>query len=328
MIHHIVWFLLLPATLLGQESWRGRYRVETTVSGRAEKVEEVRTVWYAVLDSSSARLFRIEKQIPYDVALPSVAVFETGNLLLVESLTSSVEVYGRSGEFIAASQLVKGAELDYERIIKFAVYDSAAALLVSDNSLSSPLLVVLTDRGGLLFERHVDGQYATGVALSSDGRTVAVGTYQWVDGQPRYSLSFVAQDGEVRGTVGVGFSRGMFSDDGKRFLAYTNRAASIIELQGLKKSWSYTSPRGRLVLDATWVQHGIALLTASEPRLEKGEWRYSSGQLHRIGRDGRETRIEQLPLKEFRSVRFKRIHAPNGQAGITVELDGKVYQVK
>jgi|GEM_PF-2781030 len=328
MIHRIVWYLLLPATLLGQESWRGRYRVETTVSGRAEKVEEVRTVSYAVLDSSSARLFRIEKHIPYDVVLPSVAVFETGNLLLVESLNSSVEIYGPMGEFIAASQLVKGAELDYERIIKFAVHDSTAALLVSDNSLSSPLLVVLTDRGGLLFEQRIDGRYAAGVAFSSDGRIVAAGTYQWVDGQPRYSLSFVAQGGEVRGTVGVGFSRGMFSDDGRRFLAYTNRTASIIELQGLKQSWSYTSPRGRLVIDATWVQDGIALITASEPRLEKGEWRYSSGQLHRIGQDGRETRIEQLPLKEFRSVRLKQMQTPEGQAGITVELDGKVYQVK
>lgn len=312
--------LIVPLLVMGQESRLGTYRIEMTVAGGAQRLGESNAVTIAVVDKSGSRLFELQKTVPFDIPFPSVGIFERGSLMVVHPFDGLIELYNRHGAPVRAFKPLKDAQPEYERSMKFAVHDSIAALLISEPGLPNTSLVLINDLGDVLLEKSIESTHAQGIAFSSDASLIAAGTYRWENGALREETHFIARTGNAVSSAAGGFARGSFSDDGKRFLGFTNRTASLTDIASASRLWHRTAASSQMILDAAWRDDDAIVLTSDAPSLIDKEWHYKYPRLTIVGAKGIVIGEQAIPSMSFKSARLRKFGNE-----VMMEIDGVVY---
>lgn len=269
-----------------QESRLGAYRIEKERKGQARQSGEHALFEVRVKDVRGMELYTIRKNIPFDVPFPTAGVFESGRVLLIHSFEGLVEFYDRSGTLVRSLRPSKDARPEYERVIRFSMHDSLAALLLSEPGRNQALLFVVDHEGRVMAEQEIAGTHAAGVEVSPEGTEIAAGTYTWRDGELVERMHVFGPRLKSLCSVPLSFNRGVFSDQGDRLVAMSKRSVSLVDLRKYAVLWTDTVPEGRIVLDATWSPQGVAVLSAPVPEYRNNEWVYPSAFTRIIGEEG------------------------------------------
>lgn len=320
MIQMLILGLVLTWSVRAQESRLGSYRVAMEHTETATHAGQFSSVRYTVADKSGKQLYMVGKKVPFDVGFPAPTVFESGRLLLVDSFHGELEFYDRTGAFSRKVVPLKDAKPNHERIIVVSPHDTLVSFLISEPGRRSCLLLVGTDRGKIVLELDIEGENASGIQFSPDAKRIAVSSYRWRQDELSASTHFVTRGGKRLGSVSIGFTKGLFSNDGADFFCLTNRSISLVNVATLSVRWSHALPADRLILDATWLGDTLAVLSSNTPVLTNGQWRYRQARVEVISHSGEVRLLQEFSSEEFKSARLRQVGRE-----VQLELDGALH---
>jgi hypothetical protein len=298
--------IIIVSLAPAQESRDGRYRVEQQRNVSHDPDDE-HSVTYTVYDRDNREIYSVTREITFDTAFPSVGIFESGALMLVNSFFGEIELFDPGGNPVAILSPISDAGAEHERTMLFTLHDSFAAVLISEPSRKKSELVILDDAGAILLDRELNVSYGSGLMFSSDGRMIAAGLYDWEDTTLINKIKFLTSDGIIRGSVDAGFTKGYFSDDDKWFLGITNKKVSEINLGNFSITSTVIIPPGQIILDAVRVNGGLIILSAPYPELKNGTWVYREATVLRVDADGTIFEERRLAPTEFSTASILKI---------------------
>ena len=275
MFRFLMISVLLTSIVFAQQSPDGRYSVdqERRIS---HDIRDEQSVIYRVLDSDDREVYSVTREATYDAAFPSVGVFNSGKLIIIDSFAGIVEFYDTTGNQMDVKTLPGVTDVEHERKIDFALHHNRAACIVSEPAHADARLVVFSETGEQLLLKKIDDPHTTGIAYSPDGAVLAVGTYRWIGESLREKSYFLTGQGEILGSVNQGFERGLFSDDGRYFIGYSNSYVHLIDVADNEVLWSREREHDAIIIKAAWHLNEVLLLTSDKPLLYEGTWVYNN----------------------------------------------------
>lgn len=320
---------LVPFILCGafaahaQDSRLGTYHAERSIDGSAQNALEVNQLTVTISRASGEALSTISKALPYDVGPPAVGVFESGSCVLLDGFHGILEFYDPSGRLERTINTVKDALPEPERVMPFAVHDFFITVAVSEPGLADIQLLRFTERGEPVFNARLSGEFASAVVISNSGTFAAVGTARWKDDALEHATFLVSASGEVESTLPIACSFGSFSPGDSLLLVASPDDFTLVSVaEGTVRSRSQVGP-GRMTLDAAPQGGGFVGLSATNPVLQDGRWRYEDLRVERIEADGTRLAIPGDFQQAFGSARLKTVGGD-----VMLQIDGVVQPLR
>ncbi len=286
-IFFVVIFLSFP--LNGQN-----YIAERNITGGASRFGEMNLVEFTVSDEEGNSLYKIKKQVDYDVPFPGISLFDDGSSVVVSVFDASLEFYNVSGELERRIILTEGIKPDYERSIFVSASDNFLMTAMIDGDNLNPLLTKLDKRGGKIFSWNSGEDGISLVEYSYDLNIVVVSGHNWSDEQLVKSTIIYDSQGNKRYTFPFMVKKGFFSGD--YFICFDTEGVKTINLKNFSVSEEKITTNGGLVIDAAIYSGGIYALVSARPVFE-GQWFYPEPELIKFEMSGKE--LERRTLDPF-----------------------------
>lgn len=306
-----------------QDSRLGTFHAERTVDGGAQTALEANRLTVTILGARGDVLATLTKFLPYDVGPPAVGVFETGSCVLLDGFQGILEFYDASGTLVQTLRPLKEALPESERVMPFAVHDFSVTLAISEPGGSGVQLFRYTERGEPVFAAELIGDFASAVVVSNSGASAAVGTARWYGGTLGHATVLVSASGRIESTFPVACSFGAFADgDSLILVAGANEIALLSVADGAVRSRTPIGA-GRIALDVAPKDGGFVMLSATDPTLLDGRWRYEDLRVQKIETDGTLLTLPGDFQQSFESARLKRV---GGE--VLLEIDRTVQPMR
>jgi hypothetical protein len=150
----------------------GEYRVETRISAGARRWPETNRWIGEVVDRDGARLYRIERDIPFDFPYPTLTVANNGAGVLLDAARGRVEFLTPRGDVAGVWEPFASPQPSYERIIKCAIGEDAAAFLLSEPGTDEVRVVTTGLDGTVLRETAMPGTSAGEILIAPDASVI------------------------------------------------------------------------------------------------------------------------------------------------------------
>ena len=314
LLLYILTALFVFSALQSQELNRGSYNL---------RVEEMRgvesSIQLTLTGVSGTVLYQIKREMPYDTPRPLVHLFADGTVMLVDAFAGVFEGYGENGRMTDRIPLEEKIRPNHERIVFVTGNDSTAILLISEPGQSSSRIMLLDAGGMRKLDHPVGGTFASGLALSPNGTSIATGTYSWEGSSLSFKTEFLKTDGTPVLSISREFKGGSWSPDGILFAMYGRKEAIVIDVS--KNEILATTDLGdsKVVHEVFW-DNSVPLISCSPPpKFESGAWVYS--------------RLAVLNLSEQKTIyqsdlSFRSMKLEKNEAEISLKIDGRSIRIK
>lgn len=308
--------LLAVPSLEAQQSFRGTYKIAVDVPKQAARGVTEETVWtYRVIDDNDVTVTEVNRSMPFDVAAPQPAIFESGRVLLLHSFDAYGEIFDRTGDLIRRFPLIPDPSPDYERVIRCAVHASVVMVGVAQGE-QGIRIISIDEEGNVSNRRTIEALTITGLAVGEDPEALAIGTMTWRDGAPRYETTVL--QGPEEWKVSKGFTRGKFVAQ-DRFVGLSDRSVYLLSLASKSLLWTDELAEGRLLVDADVSDEGVTILSADKPKWFEGGWIYTSPKVRRLTMTGKTVTESDVVKQSFSKGSLER-----ADGRTVVRLDGNV----
>ena len=310
-------------TAYAQDSRLGTFHADRALDGTAQTALEVNRLTVTISRESAEVVSIITKSLAYDVGPPAVGVFESGSCVLLDGFHGILEFYDPSGALVRTVSLMKDAVPEYERVMPFAVHDRSVTVAASEPGLAGIRLFRFTELGEPVFSAVLSGGFASAVVMSNSGMSVAVGSARWNIGVLEEATFLVSASGVIQSTLPVPCSFGAFSLDDSLLLVVSVDELSLVSVAGGMVRSRMPFGAGRIVLDAASKEGGFVVISAFDPVLQEGHWRYEDLRVERIEADGTRFTVPGDFQQAFGSARLKRV---DGE--VLLQIDGVLQPLR
>ncbi len=165
-------FALSLLALGGTPATGGEYQVETRVSAGARTWPETNRWTADVTGRDGSRLYRVEREVPFDFPYPTLTVADNGSGVLLDAARGRVEFLTSRGDVVSIWEPFTSPQPSYERILKCSVGEDAVAFLLSEPGKEEVRVVTTGLNGSVLRETTMPGTSAGEVVIAPDGSAI------------------------------------------------------------------------------------------------------------------------------------------------------------
>lgn len=291
-----LFFALIVVIALGfsadaQTSRNSEYYSKVFKKAGAKNKRDHNTWTASIVDLQGRTMYQIVKQVAFDVQYPAICLSDNGSCILVSGFAGEIEFYDNAGNSRKILQLFGRSTAEYEQVIKCSVAGDRAAVLYSAPEQDHAELLMIDLQGNELWRVAMSGKNAGEVFLSSDGQTIAVGSYDVERNNFRITETFDASGKTLR-TFNVLFRYSDIAGDGRIALADRDNIV-LASLRGGDSPVKWSRSSGDLITSVRFVD-GFVALTVESVNLPKGSPVYSDPSLVVLNKKGKEVARTQL----------------------------------
>jgi len=143
-----------------------KYTVDRNISGNAEKFGEKNSVDFKVLENEN-KIYSIEIEIEFDVAIPGIKVFDDGSSVIINSFEASLTFYNNQGSEIIKSKIMKDLGVAYERSIYSYISENLIAISLSQPDINYSIIQIYNNQGQLIDNWQLNKNHINGLSFSS-----------------------------------------------------------------------------------------------------------------------------------------------------------------
>lgn len=256
-----------------QESRSGNFKALVERQGGAKDATETNHWSVRVEDRAGRELYRVSKEIPFDVQFPAVHVSDTeGRMVVVQPLNGTVEFHDGRGGLTNTVSFAVTDDLDYERILKCSVAGNRVAVLTSENN-DQARLVMCSIEGRELWRRTLAGRQAGEIMLSASGDVVVAGSYSFTDHLEASTEMFDGEGLKLRELAGI-FRYADISPDNQRVALAAKNRATIEALEDGSEFVQYQTTSGSHIITGLKFVGNYLAVVVEDVEFEEGRPRY------------------------------------------------------
>jgi outer membrane protein assembly factor BamB len=261
------------------------FRIERTIADHAKTNGEKITVNYTVYKDGDT-IYAHNKSVDYDIPVPELAVFSTGQSVMVNSFDGTLTFFNVQGQAEKETQILKGLVVKYERSIKLAVDGAHLVLTLSDPGLKEVLLQIYNSDGQILKQWKIEEEFVNGLSYSEKAGAMAVSVFEWKGDKLVKSVLFYNDRGELLSSKPANFTKGVFINDAQIFAGQTNKECFLYNLATSKTIFNYNVADGEMIIGTNYSDPIFNLVTTKTPRLEEGKWYYDNPSIKQFNNHG------------------------------------------
>ncbi len=319
----LVIFLFAGFSIYAQSTSVGNFILKKQAFANAYKIGKKNLVDFSVFDKNNQKVFTVRDTVDYDIPFPEAKIFRNGYLVIVHSFDASVDFYNNYGTRIKRAYLLGKGNIEYERAIYFDTGKNKAGFLLYMPSQKKAKLFVYTVNGNKLFSLEIKGKIANGIAFDKNGMQLAVSSYSWETTGKNNFTQIYSSDGVELNSFNVVFSNGIFFDNQKKFLGFTNKSIFVASLIDNLLIWEKQISTGKIILDAYPYNGQIFIVDAAKTELRKGTWRYYDLTLQKNDSNGNIIQSEKININNVQQIKFS-----VDKAKIELKIDNNIFQIK
>ncbi len=299
--------LSLVASARAQTSRGGDFTAAVSRTTHAKNSRDHNTWSASIVDRQNRARYQVVKQVAFDVQYPALYLSDDGSCVVASGFTGDIEFYDRAGNLTKTLQPFGHATTEYEQVIKCSVAADRVAVLCSSPEQSQSKLMMTNLQGNELWRVDLIAKNAGEVFLSSDGKTVAAGSYDVEKNNVRLTQTFDAQGTPLQ-RFDILFRYSDVASDGRIVLADRDNIL-VASLRGDESPVTWSRSSGDLITGVTFVDDFVALVVESIT-FQNGVPVYNNPSLIVLNRKGEKIAGTQL-----------RTSSP-GSAGLIVDETG------
>lgn len=243
-----------------QESRAGNFKVLIEKKAGARNATETNHWFVRVVDRTGKDLYRIAKELPFDVQFPAIHVSDIqGRAVVVQPLNGTVEFYDGRGGLANTMDFSLTNNLDYERILKCSVAGNWVAVLTSERNEEARVIMCTID-GRALWQKELVGKQAAEIMLSASGEVLVAGSYTFTDRLEAYTEMYDGEGLKIREMPGM-FRYADISQDNRR-VALAGKNAVTIEgtEEGTESLQYHTTSASHIITGVRFVREYLAVV--------------------------------------------------------------------
>lgn len=291
-----LFFALMVIIALGfsadaQTSRNGDFTAKVSRTAPAKNKRNHNTWTASIVDRQGRTVYKIVKQVAFDVQYPAIYLFDDGSSILVSAFAGELAFYNNTGNPGKTLQLFGRSTTEYEQVVKCSVSGNRAAVLYSTPEQANATVLMLDLHSNELWRMTLSGKNAGEVFISNDGQSVAAGSYDVEKNNFRMTETFDASGKALR-AFNMLFRYSDIADDGRIALADRDNMV-LASLRGGDSSVKWSKSSGDLITGVRFVDGFVAVVSESV-NLPKGSPVYTDPSLVILDMKGKKIRGTQL----------------------------------
>ncbi len=282
-------------------------KIDITVS--QEEYREERTL---KIYADSSYLFS-KKLLPFQ-SIPEIKKLNNNNIVIIYALEGVVEFYTSAGTLITKNKFYS-TPINNEQKLLFEKSNNSIAFFVSENQKNR--VYILNNNGDKIDSLNIEDGIASGLAYLNDRSLIAASIYNWEKNSIKPFTFIIDLNIKRINSFPLRFEKGLFSDNGKYFLGYTNKTSFLFNTIENKLLWEKETESDKIYIGAKLINGNAFFIVAKNPKLDNGKWLYPGFEVQKTKLSDKTNLIYKynLPAKNIS------LNVTNKQ--LELNLDGK-----